>query len=94
MVGPVSAGEICVRWGNCLKYLERGWNRKEGRGNKDFKNRGPAGSRGGCLKKGGWNPLSNYASSMVAIFNPNLGGGRLISPAPPLVGFPLITQKR
>ena len=23
-------------WGNCLKYLKRGWNRKEGRKNKDF----------------------------------------------------------
>ena len=23
--------------GNCLKYLKKGWNRKEGRGNKDFK---------------------------------------------------------
>ena len=23
--------------------------------------RGQAGSRGGCLKKGGWNPLTNYA---------------------------------
>ena len=22
--------------------------------------RGQAGSRGGCLKKGGWNPLANY----------------------------------
>ena len=22
--------------------------------------RGQAGSRGGCLKKGGWNPLTNY----------------------------------
>ena len=23
--------------GNCLKYLKREWNKKEGRGNKDFK---------------------------------------------------------
>ena len=23
--------------GNCLKYLKRGWNRKEGRGSKDLK---------------------------------------------------------
>ena len=38
-----------------------GWNRKEGRGNKDFIKRGggQAGSRDGCLKKGwGWNPLT------------------------------------
>ena len=39
--------------GNSLKYLKRGWNRKEGRGSKDFKKGGQAGSRGGCLKKGG-----------------------------------------
>ena len=33
--------------------VKRGWNRKEGRGNKDFKKwGGQAGSRGGCLKKG------------------------------------------
>ena len=31
-----------------------GWNRKEGRGNKDFKKGGgQTGSRGGCLKKEG-----------------------------------------
>ena len=24
-------------WGKCLKYLKRWWNRKDGRGNKDFK---------------------------------------------------------
>ena len=39
--------------GNCLKYLERGWKRKEERGHKDFKKRWQARSRGGCLKKGG-----------------------------------------
>ena len=39
--------------GNCLKYLKRGWNRKEGRGKKDFEKGGQAGSRVGCLKKGG-----------------------------------------
>ena len=38
--------------GNCLKYLKSGWNRKEGRPNKDFK-KGTAGSRGLCLKKRG-----------------------------------------
>ena len=33
--------------------LKRRWNRKEGRGNKDFKKGGgQAGSRVGCLKKG------------------------------------------
>ena len=39
-------------WGNCLKYLKMGWNRKEGKGNKDFKKGGQVGPRGGCLKKG------------------------------------------
>ena len=38
--------------GNFLKYLKRGWNRKEGSGNKDFQRKGgQVGSRGGCLKK-------------------------------------------
>ena len=38
--------------GNCLKYLKRRWSRTEGRGNKDLKKEGQAGSRGGYLKKG------------------------------------------
>ena len=38
--------------GNCLKYLKRGKDRKDGRRGKDFKQRGQAGTRGGCLKKG------------------------------------------
>ena len=48
--------------GNCLKYLKRGCNTKKGRRKKDFKKGGGEqdGSRGGCLKKGGWNPLKNY----------------------------------
>ena len=45
--------------GNCVKCFKRGWNRKEGRANKNFK-KGQAGSRGGSLKKGGWRPLTNY----------------------------------
>ena len=28
---------LCEGGGNCLKYLKRGWNRKERRGNKYFK---------------------------------------------------------
>ena len=39
------------RGGNCLKYLKKGWKRKDGRGNKDLKKGGQAGSRGGCSKK-------------------------------------------
>ena len=32
--------------GNCLKYLKRGWNRKEGRGHRDFKKGDKLGQRG------------------------------------------------
>ena len=39
--------------GNCLKYLKRGWNRKEGRGHKDFKKGGKLGQGVGALKRGG-----------------------------------------
>ena len=28
---------LCEGEGNCLKYLKREWNKKEGRRNKDFK---------------------------------------------------------
>ena len=50
--------------GNCLKYLKRWWNRKDGRGNKDFKKGEQAESRDGSLKKGAfWNPLTNYESN-------------------------------
>ena len=38
---------------NCLKYLKRGWNRKDGRGSKDFKKGDQARSRVGCFKKKG-----------------------------------------
>ena len=45
---------ICMRVGdNCLKYLERGSNRKEGREHIDLKKGGQSGSRGGFFKKGG-----------------------------------------
>ena len=46
--------------GNCLKYLKRGWNRKEGKGNKDFTRGGGKLDQGvGALKRG-WNPFVNY----------------------------------
>ena len=38
---------------NCLKYFKRGQKRTEGRGHKDFKKEGQAGSMDECLKKGG-----------------------------------------
>ena len=37
---------MCEDGGNCLKYLKRGWNRKEGRKNKYFK------KGGGDLRQG------------------------------------------
>ena len=39
--------------GNCQKYLKRRWNRKEGRGNKDFENGVKLGEGVGALKRGG-----------------------------------------
>ena len=44
--------------GNCLKYIKRGWNRKEGRGNKDFKKGAKLGKGVGALRGG--NLLTNY----------------------------------
>ena len=52
-------------WGNCLKYLKRVWNRTEGRGHKDFKKGGHAGSRGGYFKKGDRNHLTNYGKECI-----------------------------
>ena len=52
MVGLEQEG-LCEGGGNSLKYLKRGWNRKEGMKNKDFKKGGQARSRGGCIKRGG-----------------------------------------
>ena len=47
----IRAGGGCVRVVNCLKYLKRGWNRKERRENNFKKGREQAGSRGGCHEK-------------------------------------------
>ena len=47
-------------WGKCLKYLKRGWNRKEWKRNKDLKKVGKLGQGLGALKRGSWNPLTNY----------------------------------
>ena len=41
-----------MRGGDCLKYLKKGWNRREGRGNKDFKMRGKLDQGMGALNKG------------------------------------------
>ena len=42
--------------GNCIKYLKRGWNRKEGKGNKNFKE-GKLDQEVGALKRGAGTPL-------------------------------------
>ena len=44
-VGLGQEGVVCG-WGNYLKYLKKGWNRKEGRGNKDFKK-----GEGSCVRE-------------------------------------------
>ena len=49
--------------GTVQNTIKRGWNRKAGRGNKDFKKVGQAWSMGACLKKGSWDPLANYESN-------------------------------
>ena len=46
---------------NCLKYLKMGWNRKEGRGHKDFKKGGRLGQGVNALKRAGeLKPTTNY----------------------------------
>ena len=41
---------LCKAEGNCLKYLKRGWNRKDRWENKDFKEGGKLGQGVGVLK--------------------------------------------
>ena len=61
LVGQIIAGGGCVRVGDCLKYLKRAWNRKQGRGDKDLKKGGDKlGQRVDALTGGGWNPCTNY----------------------------------
>ena len=54
---------MCEGRGNCLKYLKRGWNRKERKANKDFKKTEKLGQEAGVLKRGGWDPLANYVNN-------------------------------
>ena len=56
--------------GNCLKYLEKGWNRKEGRRHKNLKRweGGKLGQGVDALKRGGgWNPLMNYVIDLAGV---------------------------
>ena len=55
--------------GSCLKYLKRGWNRKEGRGNKDFKKGEGASCVKEYLKKVDWNPFTNYDQRLLGTEN-------------------------
>ena len=50
MTGWIRQYGVARGWGNCLKYLKRGLNRKEGRETTILK-WGKGGLRGGCLKK-------------------------------------------
>ena len=64
MVGVGQGAGLHEGGRNCLKFLKSGWNRKEGRGNKDFKKWSMLGQgEGGALKggRGDWNPFTNYA---------------------------------
>ena len=56
--------------GNYVKYLKRGWNRKEGRGNKNFKKGGASWVKGlGALKKGAETPLRTmYLKELTICF--------------------------
>ena len=47
---------LCEGGGDCLKYLKREWNRKDGRKTKILKRGGQARSMSGCLKKGELEP--------------------------------------
>ena len=49
--------------GNCLKYFKEGGAEKIGGETETFiKKEGKLGKGVGALKKGGWNPLTNYAT--------------------------------
>ena len=45
-----------MRVGGSLKYIKRGWTRKEGRGNKDFKKGGKLFQGVGALNRGRLEP--------------------------------------
>ena len=61
LVGRIRAGDLREGGGNCLKYLKGAGTETRGEDTKILK-RGQAGSRGGCLKKVGWNPLSTMGA--------------------------------
>ena len=54
-------------WGELSEIPYKGVEKKKEEGNKNLKRGGQSGSRGGCLKKGGWNPLNNYPAALLKI---------------------------
>ena len=73
LVGQIRAvgGLRCEDGENLLKYFKKGWNRKEGRGNKDFKRGGgKLGQEVDALKKGAGTPLRTMVSVKKFILQP------------------------
>ena len=73
MVCPIRAGGGCVRVGGTVWNTLKGWDRKEGRENKDFKKGGELGQGVGTLKMVGWNPLMNYGLRFLHVKKTCLG---------------------
>ena len=65
---------------DCLKYLKREWNRKEGRGNKDFKKGGKLGQGVSALKRRGLEPPYELCGTLrlecqnVKLMNTDMSG--------------------
>ena len=59
--------EVVRGWGNCLKYLKRGWNRKDRRRNRHFKKRtgDKLGQGLGTLKKRGYTLFMLHVSAAL-----------------------------
>ena len=70
MVGPISAGEIClrVRGRDCLKYLKVGETKKRGGETKFLKRGGKLGQGVGLLKKGGGGLEPSYPKTNLKEF--------------------------
>ena len=61
---------MCEGGGNCAKYLKRGWDGKEGRGNKNSKGGGGKLGQGlGALKKGAGTPLQTMLRQAKKLFS-------------------------